>query len=104
MQFENIGSAFNGAVDTSWVVAELLGGITGTPNFSLMTDRAGFGDPDGGSRWAFEIAGGGTAVNVNYAANVAGVPEPASMVLFSLIAAGGGAGAWRRKRRAKAAA
>ena len=105
VQFENIGSAFNGAVDTSWVVAELLGGITGTPNFSLMTDRASFGDPDGVFSLGFsEIAGGGTAVNVNYAANVAGVPEPASMALFSLIAAGGGAGAWRRKRRAKAAA
>ena len=102
VNFANAGG-FDEAVDTAWTIARVMGDIDGTPNFSLLT--SGFGVPNDRFSISFENLGTeGTGVNVNYSANISPVPEPASMVLFSLIAAGGGAGAWRRKRRAGAAA
>lgn len=86
---------FNPATSYSWTFASAAGGIVGFNPLAFLLDLSGFSNPYTGT---FSIAQLGNDLNLVYTAPAA-VPEPGTLVIWSVLGLGSALAYRRRARR-----
>ena len=86
-------TGFNNAADYSWLIARASVSLTGTAALGTVSGTD-FGDLAGGF---FSLGTSGTDLYLNFTASA--IPEPTTLSLLGLMAAGGGFYSWSKRKR-----